>query len=556
MAIELVRCSKGQAPAFPGLSLDGRQVVVGANGLIRVPTWSSLVGLVGLLSAEFQFGRDGLAVRLLVHKGLQEEFFVLVRPEGSLRTSGQVSLVFDRIAGLTARWLGDDAPMMVGGADVFVRYRDRASPTGYDLSRPPEPDPGRALSLFPFAGERVDVAKPDLRRLSFHEGFLARLRPVPVPERSPGARYVLCMPDLAAPLERVFRRRALEVSVASLTKKGSGDEPVEMILFRLGPRGGRGEAVMAHWTERLDELPGAMLLEESYLSGEGGESARGVLVPAGTRAPVWMPHVASELPEGSLLVLTAGTRRNLDLRPFPRFVPLDRLTVADAPPKGVERGEPGDAAAVLPRRALKLRPGIVPAGQPPSAALLTPEETGWLGHLIGRVPAGRLESLRGAPTPEGLLVVAERGAIDTVPFGLALRRHRVGGLLLPLGSAFEPEVPDEVLREKLALTEGAWTVFLEGVRLEVPIQALRPLQDLIVDVAPVPEVVIAAAEAPANRTGVGPRAVYEAPPQAPAAVAPDTGRGWRRWLSWFIDWGRRESGEGGGSRERNLRGRD
>lgn len=530
----LIPRSKAQKPNLPGLALDARQVIVGDACALLIPTWSALVGTIGLIAAEFPLGKGSLQTRLFALQGLEHEFLLILRPEGAARTSGQVSHVFDRLAALGGRLREAEHPFLVGGGDVFVRYRDRENPTGYDLDGPPDADAGRALLLFAGGGEPVAVAKTQIRRLAFYDDFLVHLRPVATGEPAEGARYVLCATELARPLGRLLRRRALDVAVAQVSV-GAGEETgKEMALFRIGPRGGQEGRIPSHWVANLEDLPGAILLDEIFLAGGDGESGRGVLSAAGMRPTVWMSNVAAELPESSLLILTGGTKRNLDVRPFPRFVSLDRLTTADVTAKSVTSARAASGEPGWPRTPIRLVPRDG-ASQPPAAALLSEEETRWLGHLVGRVPAQHWEAVRGAHTALGLLLVADQGTVDLIPFGASLRRHRAGNLLVPLAMGFEPEVPDEVLREKLALGDRSLAVHLPDARIDVPLEALRSLVDLIVSAAPLPAVEVRASAG----ARVEPQVVYveEAKEAATPAAGLERPAGWlRRFLGLFFEW--------------------
>ncbi len=533
MTPRLVKRSKGQTPTTAGLSLDARHVIVGDACVVPLPTWSGLVGVMGLLSAEFPFGKGSMQARLFRVKDGSFEYLLLLRPEGAARTSGQLSLVYDRIAYLASRILGEEAPLLVGGGETYLRYRDRASPTGYDLSSTPEAEPGRALLLLTGAGPASAVAKDRLKKLDLYEDFLVRLRTVQTDEKSDRPRYLLCGPGLAKPLGNFIRRRGLDASIAPVSVGGDGEEghgAKEMALFRLAPRAGQKDGIPAHLTAYLQDLPGALLLDEAFLvRGEGG---RGVLVPTGTRPTVWLPNLAGELPDSALLVMTGGAGRNLDVRPFPQFIPLDRLTTGESLPSGVVGAKAGEGGAGLPVRPIRLVPAAG-AGHAGAAALLSEEEAVWLGQLICRVPHHRLEGVRGAATPRGLLVVADRGALEAVPFGRALRRHRVGNVFLPLGRRFEPEVPDEVLREKLGLSEHSLSVFVGDDRLEVPEDALRPIVELVVAGPTSTRVEVRAVTAPAGEVRV--KFVEQCPePVGISTAAPR--RGWvERLLGLLIE---------------------
>lgn len=526
----LIPRARNEPLVVPGLALDARGVVVGDVCAVRLPRWSALVGFISLLSGEFLFGRGHLQARILVTSPTAAEIFVVLRPDGSARTSGQLSLAYDRIQALLRRLLGDQSVLTTGGGEVLVRYRDRFSPSGYDLSAIPAADPECTMMLFERdTDEPVRVEKSLAKRVRFYEDFLARLRPVASDVRDDAPRYLLTPADLVGPLTRLLRRRPmLEASVASVAV-GGGADAKELALFRVARRSDRPGSLPEAWLATLGELPGTLLLDEVLVSGDA-DRGRAVLCAAGMRPTVWFPNVQAELPEASLLVLTSGTRRNLDLRPFPRFVALDRTV--DVPDRPAERQvvtalpDPGGRA----RTALRLASADAPPS-PPTAALLAEEEVPWLVAWAAHMPASRLEMLRVAETPGGVLVVADQGALDQVPFGRGLTGHIAGGLLLPLGVSVRPAVPDRVLRDLLGLQQDLLVVWTPDLRIDVPTSALRPLLEWLVCAPDVPRV---RAEAVVPGTGAEPQLVWADEPAAGAV--PEPGGPAASWWSRVARW--------------------
>jgi hypothetical protein len=489
-----------------GLSPDARGIAVGRELLVVFPTLERLIAFLGAYSDEASLD-DLVPTMTLEHTQRDGGGHAIL-----LRCAAGDGYMVDRLARLAGATRGQ---LYVGGGSVFVRWRERDAPFGYDLVAPITPGPERLLVV----DVDVSAAYRTLDRMDPVELIQRlQLRPVPLPLGSIAADPELCglkdlalvlvAPGLAPRLLRYLWR--LETGMAGYYVQLEGDPRPSLLLRIRQPRG--------RILDVLHGTPGVELLAPV--------SSRAA-VEVGWRHPIQLASASSCLPGEEMFLFrgTAGRVERLDGPP--RFVDGRHLVEATGASALREVSELRESALEPLRVELELRPSSHP--REPRGALIAWPQVELLRHLVYLIPPSALAASRVVPLDEGVVVLtgtsigsrsaaaaAGLGAGAIVPLGRRLGEV-APGVLVPDGWELWPRVRPHLTRQLLGLGADEHALFLSPTAEAIRV---RPEQLLPLDAALIGRLSLtdAAALAP------------EEPALVPAAID-------NRRLSRFALWG-------------------
>lgn len=439
---------------MPGVAPDGRGVVLGERGLILFP---SLDRLVAFLRA---YSDDASLDELLPSLDIERVRTPMRTREVTLSVQAESSYRMDRVAGI-ARLVG--GLVFTGTQRHYVKYRDAASPLGYDVQELVD-EPADLILYHDHFRQTYSLE----RRIAFRE-LLFKLTPqrLPPAERAaPSPLLVTAEPGPGAVLiGYLFRRRVRARAALAEWPSESAfvDGPRRLYLFQVqnAPR---------RVVELLDSLPGAHVFEPL---------TEGVAVELGYRHPVSLESCAS-LFEGDTLSLFRGDGDVTQIAPVPPFADVASLVDMETPveealdgpeagtraPAGADEfelevlgGEPRGERAGAPTLSLPLR--LATSHEPWRAvvATLVPSaQREWLARLLYVLPPRTLASLRMAVGEDRFYLVDARG-IEGVPLGTFFTEV-ADRIYVPAGMTLVPSVGRDVL-DTLVAERGDGHVFFD-----------------------------------------------------------------------------------------------
>jgi hypothetical protein len=463
----------------PGVAPDARGVVLGKQGALLLPSLERLVSFFRLLC------QGPSLADLLPGLRIYEVRTRLTAREHLVLLPAQSSYLLDRCARAGALCGG---LLCTGSGRHFVKYRDRASPLGYDVT-----------SLSTEAGDFLLYTQTavlsfrKIREIPFQRlVFDLSLLPVPggaardiddlVAAREPGeALWILCQDGLAGRLIFYLWRNRVRFSAAHL---GEG-ELVPAATGRAGAfRRGPDEALLV----RAEGLQERML---RLLCGVPGMAVYrqvlpGALCEIGYRHPFRLESIET-LFDKDVLVLFSGKRDACERLPAPQLFAGESLVDLDLdlrdPDEMSERLATRARALEVPLRLCPAIPGITPGSGHalglPRAALVPWARVGLLKRIVYTLPPTLLAGYRVAPIEEGLLVLSDR-PIDALPLGQLLA-EAAPGVFLPAGLVLLPRISQEVLSAHLGGTADRCLLLLpEDVPGRQPGGPGRPVRALSV----------------------------------------------------------------------------
>jgi hypothetical protein len=490
-----------------GLSPDARGIAVGRELLLVFPTLERLVAFLGAYSDEASLD-DLVPSMTLEHVRRQGGGHAIV-----LRCAAGDGYSVDRLGRLSTATRGR---LYTGGGSMFIRWREREAPFGYDLAAP--------LTL-PAGVDEVSVVELDTTTTYATVDRMdpldliqrLELRQVPLPAAI-GSDPELCgLKDLALVLvapgltERTLRHLwRLEANMAGYYVQLAGD-PRSSLLLRL--RHPRGRVL-----ELLHGTPGIELLAPV--------SSRAA-VEIGFRHPIQLASASSCLPGEEMFLFRGRAGRVEQLEGPPRFVDGRHLVEANgvASLREVEPLAEGELQTL--RVELMLRRTSQP--REPRGVLIAWSQVELLRHLVYLIPPSALSASQVIPLAEGIVVLtgtsigarssaaaAGLGAGSLVPLGQRLG-EAAPGVLVPDGWELWPRVRPSLTRQLLGLGPEDHALFLDPKRDPVRV---RPEQLLPLDAAL-----------------IGRLSLTEADVQAPADEALAAGSIDNRAMSRFALWG-------------------
>lgn len=448
----------GQKPAFPGLQIDERDILVAPQGIIWLQAestdtstsqFSRLVQLMGFLSQALSL----LGQVKVLFWAERAEYVLCLTPDQ--RNGAHLSVFYDRVADATRLVNGR---LYIGQDKAFVQYRDDGAPRGYDVFGLKTPEKSSELLLVAHWGSE-SLPSSGFKELSLHDLCLSVF---PLPSRVdqvPELVYALVPPPLYPILAKYFHAHRLSYKLACLqTSTGT------LILFEIGPRpdAPTGQVVPNFILDYLSRLPRVVLLVQAYRTGEIS-----VLLQWRHRYPLHLPNVADAFAANEMLLLMADLYPNLSIIPTPQFFEGDQLVDVHLSSTQALRLEtlPASAPAAL-KLEILLRPDNGPT--PPIAALiLSAQEMAWVRRLLYLLPGEAFRDYTLYQGEELSVLIGKNRPIEGLPFGMPLRRPGDRALFIPLRSRFVPDLPWELLQKVLAFKEKVYTFLTPDYRLDL-----------------------------------------------------------------------------------------
>jgi hypothetical protein len=440
----------------PGVAPDTRGVLLGKQGAVLFSSVDRLVAFFRILSEESPLDDLLPTLKILQVKGplASRELLVVFHAASSylVDRAARIALL---LGGLT----------FTGSGKHFVKYRDEASPLGYDVDQLAA-DVGAAEYVL--YADAFTQGYGRVKEIPFSQ-LVFRLSPRPVPGEGPRAR-----------------RR---------TRPGSPSSASERDVLWLAVRPGIGRAVITYlWRNRVSCE--AALVKRESATGSSFEDATGYFLIRTEKLPERMLQLFSDVPGievhrpiGENFVVELGYRHPLRLESCQsifdkgRFYVFsgrrDAVDVIAAQPSGGlplvagetlvetgfdlgERAEPRGAAAAAPSSvavALRLQPSPAPPRRV-TATLVGWERLEWLKRLVFAVPPTVLSGYRAAPIDDGFLVIGPHG-IDGLPLG-EMFQEAAPSIYVPVGYEFLPRVSEAVLTEHVGGVAQRVVVFRRG----------------------------------------------------------------------------------------------
>ncbi len=436
----------------PGVSPDARGVVLGQKGAVLFP---SLDRLVAFLRA---YGEEGSLDELLPSLSLRRVVTPLKTREILLTCGAESSYRMDRIASV-AKLAG--GMVFTGTSRHFVKYRDAASPLGYDVEE--------------LLDERADVvlyhdsfrqAYDYEREIAFRE-LVLKLEPLRVPpsERTrPTRLYVTAEVGIGGALVGYLFRWQVRARAAFAewpSESAFEDTTRRLYVFDV-------DEAPERIVDLMMALPGVHVFEPLGTS---------FAVEHGYRHPIALESCQS-LFDDEALTLFRGDGHVVIVDPAPPFAPVrslvrNELSLESA--ASVHKGGPGasDLGFELP---LKLDTTMAP-WRDVVATVVPASQRQWLARMLYALPPRTLSTLKMAIAADRVYLL-DKGGIEGVPLG-TFYSEVAERIYVPSGMTLVPAVAPQVLADLVADGKGGH-VFFEPE-------------------SPVPRVVAASAFAPVSR---------------------------------------------------------
>lgn len=463
----------GEKPAFPGLRVGARGIMVAPEGLIWLgekgaedqpeSLFERLVRLLGFLSQEVPLS-EYVSVRTL--KGGAGTLISLVPPNPE-----RVDLPRLYDAAASAADLGGGL-LYVGEGRAFIQYRDGGAPRGYDAAGV-KPPPGDDIYLVDREG--THPLSPRALVVAPLDDLLLRIAPQPARGfEPPDVVFALVAPPLYRMLAKYFRAHHLRYRVSRF--HSPRDETFTIFEVEPRPDAPTGTLVPGFVLSYLEGLPRCVVLTEVW-----AEKGTRMLVEWRRQYPCMPRHVVGAFPPDSLLLLVGGPDfYNMCVSPAPAFFEGDDLTLAHAPTPGRAGLKPLTDRETLP---LELPVKLVddPGPTPSTAALiLDAREMGWVRRLLYRLPGEAFAYYSICVGEDRAVLLGEGMPVESIPFGIPLRR--VGGtqLFIPLRARFMPDLPWSLLSDSLELKDDIYTFLARDFRIDVPFGSFAPISRALV----------------------------------------------------------------------------
>jgi hypothetical protein len=434
----------------PGVSPDARGVMLGRRGLLLFPTIERLVSFFRVYGDREAIDDLLPTLRLVQLKtplGTRE--FVVSFGVSSSYQMDRCAAIAKMLGGLT----------FTGSTRHFVKYRDAASPLGYDSDRllPREGD----VALY---HDDFTQAYDEEREVPFRQ-LVLQLTP---------QRETVASGDFGSPITAAVRPGLAGA--------------VQGYMYR---NGARAQVALVEWpaqsafdqgTRRLflfhsDSLPSRIAALMQATPGiEVYESVgANAAVEHGYRHPINLASCLSVLDPESLY-LFSGSRGTVDIiSPPPQYTDIRTLSQLSVdlsrPEKPPGRGDEPPPTVEVPLR-------LVPTSEPwrrIRAVAIPWHRAQWLEQLVYVLPPRLLSGTKVHFSADQIVVLGEEG-VENIPLGTLL--CGVGeAILVAAGYSFLPHIEPEVLREILGVGSREICVF-EPQREQpylLPLGEFRPL---------------------------------------------------------------------------------
>ncbi len=416
----------------PGVTPDARGVVLGQKGVVLFP---SLDRLVAFLRA---YGEEGSLDELLPSLSLRRVVTPLRTREVLLTCAAESSYRMDRVASI-AKLAG--GLVFTGTSRHFVKYRDAASPLGYDVEE--------------LLDERADVV---LYHDSFRQAYgfereiifrdlVMKLEPVRVPpsdRRTPTRLFVTAEVGVGGALVGYLFRWQVRARAALAewpSQSAFDDANRRLYVFDC-------EDCPPRIVELMAALPGVHVFEPI-----GSNYA----VELGFRHPIALDS-ASSLFDDEALTLFRGDGHVIRVEPAPPFAPVrslvrNELHLEDA--AGVHGAGPANADLTF-ELPLKLDATMAPWRAVVASVVPLPQRA-WLARMLYALPPRTLSTLRMA-IAEDRIYLLDRGGIEGVPLGV-FYSEIAERIYVPSGMTLVPAVAPPVLADLVSDAKGGHVFF-------------------------------------------------------------------------------------------------
>ncbi|MEE9384964.1 MAG: hypothetical protein V3V08_16285 [Nannocystaceae bacterium] len=474
-----------------GLSADARGIAVGRDALLAFDSIDGVVAFIGAYSEEASLDAlfAGLAIERVRRTGGGSAFL--------LRAGGQDGYGLDRLSRLAGAVRGR---LYTGNGTIFVRFRDRAAPFGYDLAQS--------------AGELGLIGKSDIVAVEPEQATYYRteqsIDPVELLQRLSVRSVPLPPQGVAAAAEECGLREMVLVLVAP----GLADRVLSYLWRLNAPMAGTRISIdearqpalllrLRHPSPRvlgvLFGIPGVELLAPV--------SSRAA-VEVGWRHPVNLAAASGCLPGDEMYLFRGRADRVERLDGAPRFVEA-RFLVRSKTAECMHTIGETQVRSIEPLQVeLKLR--ATSDRREPRAVLVAWQQVELLRRTLYLMPPSALAASRVAALREGVLVLvaaaSQRGLAvgdRIIPIGRRLCEVAPGVLVCD-GYELYPRVSPELMRGILGLEGEDKALFLAPGRTPfrlrsaqvVPLEAAALGRVQLEDVAESPDLV---APAPSPR---------------------------------------------------------
>jgi hypothetical protein len=362
----------------------------------------------------------------------------------------------DRVAGV-AKLAG--GLVFTGTSRHFVKYRDPASPLGYDVAELLD-DPADLVLYH----DTFQQAYAFEREISFRD-LILKLTPhrvppglEPVPERLFATAEIGVGTALISYLFR-WRVKARAALAEWPSKSAFADAPRRLYVFD-------AESVPARVVALMQAIPGVHVFTPL------GET---FAVESGYRHPISLESCASLFDKEKLYLFRGDGEVEL-VDPLPPFAPvrsLVRTNLSLDAGKGVAPASPRDVdiSMSLP---LRLAPSTEPWRNVVSAVVPASQRE-WLSRLLYALPPNTLAALRMAIGTDSIFLI-DRSGIEGVPLG-TYYCEVAERIYVPAGLSLVPAVASSVL-EELVRDRGDGHVYFEPGRstpIVIPANAFGPI---------------------------------------------------------------------------------
>lgn len=456
----------------PGVSPDARGVVLGQKGFVLFP---SIDRLVAFLRA---YGDEGSLDDLLPSLVLRRLVTPLKTREIMLSVNAESSYRMDRVAGV-AKLAG--GLVFTGTQRHFVKYRDSASPLGYDvvdlLDRPADVVLYHDTFQQAYSFDR-DIELKDL---------VFKLQPFRVPPR-----------ERTTP-ERLFATAEVGVGGALISYLFRWQVPARAALAEWPSQSAFEDGAHRLYVFELTEVPQRVVHLMESLPGVHVFEPLGqaVAVELGYRHPVALDSCGSLFSDDALHLFRGDGEVQI-VHPLPPFAPVRSLVRTHLDLEDEARAPEGGSVEADLTMSLPLK--LAQTSEPWRAVIATvvpATRREWLARMLYALPANTLGSLRVA-VGEDRYYLLDRSGIEGVPIG-TFYSEVAPKIYVPSGLVLVPAVSPAVL-SALVRDRGDGHVFFDPAR-------------------PEPTVVADAAFGPVSRTVL--RDISAAPVHADRPVDPE-----------------------------------
>ena len=411
---------------LPGIASDRRGIVLGKSALIALPSFDRLAAFFRLFLAESPLD-DLLSLQVFeVRSGVGGRQYVVLFQPSSSELCDRVTRIGQLCGGT----------VFTGAERHFVKYRDSASPIGYDIAALCT-DPADFV-LYRETSTQLLNKNSELRFSDF--ALRLELEADRSDVSTDGAQFFAVRLGLSRNLLGYLERNQIETSAALLQRSSSAFvEDRSQLLVRVERLPPRMNALFAR-------LPGVTRYRAV---------SENILVEVGFRHPFALDRCATALGQERFYLLSQAGVEVLPQRP--QLTPGRDLLFGAAPVRVVPAVTAGASTRLsVAEIALRLRPSThsdrAKATLIPWSALEALRRYAYLctpamldGHLVGAFA-------------EGLVVVANDG-LD-LPLG-RLFGEAAPGVFVPIGRVLEPRPSPALLVEKVGGTDERLVLFID-----------------------------------------------------------------------------------------------